>query len=161
MRNVLCLVMALGLSQQASADVDTARRMIDGLLDGFHDAATRADFDNYFDRFSDDAYFLGTDAAERWSVSAFREYAKPRFEQGGGWRYQVQTRNVEFGPDGKTAWFDEILFNAALGRCRGAGVLIVEKGQWKIAYYSLTLLIPNAIADEVGRRSMQAEGLLP
>jgi len=130
---------------------------INNLLDGFHAAAARSDFDGYFSHFTKDAYFLGTDAAERWSVDEFKTYAKPAFDRGQGWTYEVRARNLEGTPGTNVVWFDEILMNSRLGRCRGTGVVVREEGAWRIAHYSLTMLIPNEIAVEVGEQSMQAD----
>jgi hypothetical protein len=58
---------------------------------------------------------------------------------------------------GDTRWFDEILFNEKLGHCRGTGVVEYSDGEWKIAHYSLTLLIPNDIAEAVGKQSQRAD----
>ncbi len=152
------LVLLLAMPMLARADDEQS---IHSLIDGFHEAASRSDFDDYFARFAQNAYFLGTDAAERWSVAEFKDYAKPAFDAGRGWTYKVESRSLESGPDDNTLWFDEILVNKMLGRCRGTGVVVRENGQWKIAHYSLTLLIPNDIADAVGEQSMQADGILP
>ena len=146
------------ISLSSSAD---DKQAIHDLIDGFHAAAARSDFDDYFSRFSEQAYFLGTDASERWSVTEFKAYARPAFDAGRGWRYDVQSRELEAGPGKDTLWFDEVLLNKALGRCRGTGVVVRVNGEWKIAHYSLTLLIPNDIAYDVGQQSMQADGIKP
>ena len=151
----ILLIVLLFFSTQLKAE----NRAIDELLDGFHAAAANSDFDDYFSRFSSNGYFLGTDAAERWSVEEFKKYARPAFSTGRGWRYLVESRNLESAPGLDVVWFDEILTNAAFGRCRGTGVIVRENGDWKIAHYSLTLLIPNEIADSVGKQSMQKDGL--
>ncbi len=155
MRAILLVLMLITCNTYAD-DNDRIRN----LLDGFHKAAAAADFDDYFRRFASNAYFLGTDASERWSVEEFKAYAKPSFDRGRGWTYEVLTRNLETSEGSNTVWFDEILMNAGFGRCRGTGVVVLEDGDWKIAYYSLTLLIPNEIADDVGRQSMRIDGLL-
>jgi len=90
----------------------------------------------------------------QWSVSAFKLYAKPHFDKGRGWTYLPVERNIE--REGDFAWFDEQLDNERLGRCRGTGVLIKENGEWKVLHYSLTFLIPNSIAAEVGALTMKA-----
>ena len=59
--------------------------------------------------------------------------------------------------DGNIRWFDEVLFNDKLGHCRGTGVVKLINGEWKIAHYALTMLIPNLIAGEVGMQSQKAE----
>lgn len=143
------------LTSNAHATDDTA---IHQLLDGFHLAAANSDYDDYFSRFSQDGVFLGTDAAERWSLEEFKEYAKPAFDDGRGWTYEVMERNIVLGETRNTAWFDEVLFNERLGRCRGTGVVIKSHNDWKVAYYSLTLLIPNEIAVDIGQQTIQQDG---
>ena len=58
-----------------------------------------------------------------------------------------------------TYWFDEVLFNEKLGNCRGTGVVTMVNGKWKIAHYALTMLVPNAIAAEVGSQTQEADKL--
>ena len=58
---------------------------------------------------------------------------------------------------GSTRWFDEILFNEKLGHCRGTGVVELIEGEWKIAHYALTMLVPNEIAADVGAQTQAAE----
>jgi len=148
----MLLLIVLSSSARASDDVE-----IHQLLDGFHLAAANADFDDYFSRFSRSGVFLGTDASERWTLEEFKHYAKPSFDEGRGWTYEVVERNIVSSGVQNTAWFDEILLNERLGRCRGTGVLVKSKQGWKIAYYSLTLLIPNEIAMDVGRQTIQVD----
>ena len=151
---LLIALLAIGAESKAT------NQTIDELLDGFHSAAENSNFDAYFSHFSSNGYFLGTDAAERWSVEAFKNYARPAFSAGRGWRYLVLSRNLEFVSGLEVVWFDETLMNASLGKCRGTGVVVKENGQWKIAHYSLTLLIPNEIAVSVGAQSMQVDALV-
>ena len=99
----------------------------------------------YFNLYTDNAVFLGTDITERWTIEAFKAYAQARFDQGTGWTYTPQSRHLYFSPDKKTAWFDEILHNERFGECRGTGVLVKIDDQWKIAQYHLTVPIPNAL----------------
>ena len=81
---MLRILFVLLLSLPVAAD---DRQAIHALIDGFHSAAANSDFDDYFSRFSDRAFFLGTDASERWSVEEFKAYAKPAFDAGRGWRW--------------------------------------------------------------------------
>ena len=53
--------------------------------------------------------------------------------------------------------FDEILLNEKLGHCRGTGVVQLINGEWKIAHYALTMLIPNVIAAEVGSKTREVD----
>lgn len=126
------------------------RPAVERALDALHDAASRADESRYFSLFAPDAIFLGTDATERWTLTEFRAYSHPYFSQGRGWTYHAQDRHVAFGPDGRTAWFDESLTNAKLGLCRGSGVLVKKPdGDWRIAQYNLSIPIPNTLAERV------------
>lgn len=135
----------------------TERDDISLFLDGFHQAAAESDFERYFSSFTADGIFLGTDASERWNVEQFKQYAKPAFDEGKGWSYENLERNIDIAASGETAWFDEIMFNQRLGKCRGTGVLIKHDGEWKLASYSLAMLIPNDIAYGVGERSREAD----
>jgi hypothetical protein len=153
MRSLTLLLIILTSSAHAADEA-----AIHQLLDGFHLAAANSDYDDYFSRFSKDGVFLGTDAAERWSLVEFKKYAKPAFDDGRGWTYEVVERNIVLGESRHTAWFDEVLFNERLGRCRGTGVVIKSINDWKVAYYSLTLLIPNEIAVDIGQRTIKQDG---
>ena len=132
-----------------------AQEKLDTLLNGLHEDAHGGNYEAYFDRYTSDAVFLGTDKNERWSINEFKDYAKPAFADGHGWTYEVVERNWE--GSGDTRWFDEILFNQKYGHCRGTGVVELINGEWKIAHYSLTLLIPNDIAAAVGSQTKKAD----
>jgi hypothetical protein len=131
------------------------RGSVNALLDGLHKDAHEGNYQAYFARYSPDAIFLGTDKTERWTIEEFKTYAKPAFVDGHGWTYKVIERNWE--GDGDIQWFDEILFNEKLGHCRGTGVVELINGEWKIAHYALTMLIPNSIAAEVGSKTIEAD----
>ena len=143
------------LSAYLSTAEDYKNDEINALLDGLHQDAHEGNFQSYFDRYTSDAIFLGTDKTERWSIEEFKAYAKPAFADGNGWTYSVVERNWE--GVGDTRWFDEILFNEKLGHCRGTGVVQLIEGEWKILHYALTMLVPNAIAAEVGAQTQEAD----
>ena len=149
------LLMPLLVFAGQSVSHESAAGKLDSLIDGLHIDAHEGNFDTYFARYTQDAVFMGTDKSERWRIDAFKAYAAPAFADGHGWTYSVIERNWE--GDGDTRWFDEILFNEKLGHCRGTGVVEQIDGEWKIAHYSLTLLIPNDIAEAVGKQSQRAD----
>ena len=138
-----------------SISADEQRASTDELLDGLHRDAHEGNFQTYFARYIPDAIFLGTDKTERWTIEEFKTYAKPAFADGHGWTYRVIERNWE--GDGDVRWFDEILFNEKLGHCRGTGIVKLIDNEWKIAHYSLTMLIPNEIAAEVGSQTIKVD----
>jgi hypothetical protein len=129
-----------------------AQAEITQVLDAFHAAAARADGPAYFGLFAPGAVFIGTDAAERWTLAEFRAYAEPHFSKGKGWTYTPRSRTVVLGPDGRTAWFDELLDSASYGTSRGTGVLVRRPEGWRVAQYALTFPIPNDIAKELTAR---------
>jgi hypothetical protein len=124
-------------------------QQVGAVLDDWHHAASAADESRYFGHFAPNGVFMGTDATERWTVAAFRVWAKPYFDKKKAWSFKPRDRHVDFSADGKTAWFDEMLDTPNLGLCRGSGVLVLLSGNWKIAQYNLSIPIPNAIADAI------------
>jgi ketosteroid isomerase-like protein len=132
------------------------QRAIGERLDALHAAAARADSGAYFECFTDDAVFLGTDATERWAMPEFKVFCKPYFDAGRGWTYVPRDRHIllQAKSSPRLAWFDELLHNDKYGTCRGSGVLVRVDGKnrpstWKVAHYSLSFMIPNEKAAEV------------
>lgn len=125
------------------------------VLDALHQAASRADGPAYFDLFTPDATYIGTDVTERWSLAQFRGYAEPYFDQGKGWTYTPRSRSLTLAPlDCRcVVWFDEALDSEAYGTSRGTGVLVRgADGRWRVALYALTFPIPNDLAHDMTRR---------
>src|SRR2546421_5711491 len=116
-------------------------RSIAAALDDFHDAAARADEDRYFAHFAPSGVFLGTDATERWDVTAFRAFAHPYFTRGKAWTFRATRRTVMVRGD--TAWFDEDLATDTLGPARGSGVMVLREGRWLLEQYVLSITVPN------------------
>jgi hypothetical protein len=121
---------------------------VNAALDQFHDAASKADGARYFNLFTDNAIYIGTDAGERWTVKEFRAFAEPYFAKGTGWTYRPRNRNVVLPKlDCECiAWFDELLDSESYGTSRGTGVMMKKNGKWLIAQYALTFPIPNDLA---------------
>lgn len=134
-------VVSLPACAQSASGEEAA---VSAVLDALHEAASKADWDTYFDLYADSSVFMGTDATERWTSAELRGYA----DGGSGWTYIMSERHVYLAEDGNTAWFDEILENENLGLTRGTGVLIKNKGTWRIAQYNLTIPVPNQLARE-------------
>ena len=125
---------------------------VNKVLDSLHQFASDANFDSYFSLYSDNAIFIGTDASEVWTKSAFKAYAQPHFSKGRGWTYTPHSRHIYFSNNRDVAWFDELLDNDSLGVTRGTGVLILENHKWKVSQYHLTIPVPNALADSVAEQ---------
>ncbi|MEO7366510.1 MAG: nuclear transport factor 2 family protein [Gemmatimonadaceae bacterium] len=144
----LLVVLVLASPIRVAAQDSSAIAAIDATLNLLHDAASKADGSRYFKLFTDDAVYIGTDAAERWSIKEFRAFAEPYFAKGTGWKYKPRSRHVVVA-DVRcrcVAWFDELLDSESYGTSRGTGVLVLKGGAWKISQYALTFPIPNDLA---------------
>ena len=121
------------------------------VLDRLHEAAAEADGDAYFDLYTPDARFIGTDAGERWSLAEFQAYAEPHFSAGNGWTYEATARTVTIAPIECrcVAWFDEVLAHASYGVLRGSGALRLTDDGWKVSQYVLSFAVPNDDAEAV------------
>ena len=132
---------------------------INHIIDSWHTAAAKADFVTYFNLMSDQAIFIGTDATENWTKNEFQAYAKPHFDKGKAWSFKSLQRNIYFSADKKTIWFDELL-DTQMKICRGSGVLIKVKNEWKIAHYVLSISIPNELSNEVIKLKTSSDDIL-
>ncbi|ASO05268.1 SnoaL-like domain protein [Arenibacter algicola] len=148
MSRALLLVFAVLWSLQFRSQVQMDKKEIGNILDSLHRAAGSTDFDAYFNLMTSDAVFIGTDASENWQVEEFKAYAKPHFDKGKAWNFKAVERQIYVNDEGDYAWFDELL-DTQMKLCRGSGVLRKESGDWKIAHYVLSLVIPNEHVSEV------------
>ena len=131
-------------SPQAEAQAEA-----EAVLDSLHRYASEAALEPYLSLFTEDGVFLGTDRSERWPLVEFAPYVTARFATGTGWTYHPAERQLAFSDDGTLAWFDEVVVGTRMGPCRGTGVLRKTAEGWRIAHYSLTLLVPNELAQGV------------
>ncbi|MEP7165453.1 MAG: nuclear transport factor 2 family protein [Ferruginibacter sp.] len=143
------------------SSIDTAKEkiQINTMLDSFNRAAAKADYKAYFDFYTDDAIFTGTDATERWEKAAFMAWAKPIFDKGHAWNFKALERHIYFDQTGSFAWFDELL-NTQMKICRGSGVLVKQGTEWKFKQYILSTTIPNDQIDSVIKIKSQVEDSL-
>ncbi|OFC71526.1 nuclear transport factor 2 family protein [Alteromonas confluentis] len=143
---LLCSLIVFCSSAIASTPSEKA---VATVLDKLHQSAASASYEDYFSTFATDGVFIGTDASETWTVSEFKAYAKPYFDQGRGWTYTPTARHVYFSQSGDVAWFDEMLDSQSYGVTRGTGVLEKRDGKWLVTQYHLTIPLPNELVDDV------------
>jgi len=114
------------------------------LLDQVHEAASKADFDGYFDLFTPSALFVGTDAGEVWSIGEFKDYTRPVFAKGKGWTYHPEAATRRVRPLGGGSFrFYETLRHERYGVLRGSGVVVTHEGRLRVDQYVLSFAIPN------------------
>ncbi|ASJ97439.1 nuclear transport factor 2 family protein [Shewanella marisflavi] len=121
-------------------------------LDNLHRYAASADWDRYFDLYTEDAHFIGTDASENWTMTQFAEYARPTK----GWRYSLISRSLQ--QHGDVIVFDEHLSSNSYGNCRGTGTLVLTDTGWKVLQYHLSFPIPNAMAKRITAQIKATQG---
>ncbi len=149
MNNKYFILVLILVSVFSTAQDRVEEQAIANALDKFHQAAAKADAQEYLGSLTNDAIFLGTDSTERWTKEQFSAYVLPRFKKGRGWLYVARERNITLLENSSIAFFDEILENDSYGRCRGSGILIKTNQGWKISQYNLSVSVPNNVADKV------------
>ena len=129
---------------------------INATINSWHEYASKANYDEYFKLMSANGVFIGTDATENWQIEAFKTFSKPYFDKGKAWSFNPLNRNVYLSKNQKIAWFDELL-DTQMKICRGSGVVIKIKGEWRIAHYVLSMTVPNDKTTEVVNLKSQIE----
>ena len=117
-------------------------KILDNIIDEWHQNAANAAFDAYFGVTTDAFIFLGTAPEERWTKNEFMEFCRPYFDKKSTWNFKPSKRQWNFSIDGHTAWFDEHL-DTWMDGCRGTGILSKIDGKWYLSYYNLHVLIEN------------------
>jgi hypothetical protein len=144
MKNIgLLIILALNISSQKPNE----EAKLNLLLDNWHLSAAQANFDSYFNITDESFIFLGTAPGERWDKKQLMNFSKPYFDRGKAWEFKSTERNWAFSRNGKIAWFDEVL-DTWMKDCRGSGVFVKRKGEWKLMQYNLTVLIENEKVQE-------------
>lgn len=149
----ICTVLSLAISPYLftkPTEINTTEetKTINTLLDNWHVAAAKGDYNGYFGKIASDGIYIGTDATENWDKKAFSDFSKQYFDRGAAWDFKPLQRHVYFSKDGKTAWFDELL-DTWMKVCQGSGVLEKEGKEWKIKHYVLSMTVPNDVTKEV------------
>lgn len=124
------------------------KKQIASMLDSFNVAAANADYNRYFNFYTEDATFNGTDATENWDKAAFMAWSKPFFDRKKVWNFTSIKRNIYFGKYEDVAWFEELL-NTQMKICRGSGVVVKIGNDWKVQQYVLSTTVPNDVLDSV------------
>jgi hypothetical protein len=149
-------VLLCSMSLQAQ---DSKKLIVEQQLDRWHEAAAKADYETYFDLMVESGVFVGTDATEHWDLSAFKSFSKPYFDKGKAWSFTSIERHIYFTDSEQTAYFDELL-DTHMGICRGSGVMLLKKGNWKVAHYVLSIAVPNDHVATLNELKKETDSLL-
>jgi hypothetical protein len=134
---------------------------IGNLLDIFHDSAAKSRFEQYFDCFTENGCFIGTDGTEYWRRNEFQEFCLPHFQNtSSAWIYLPIQGKRSLYPLNSTGShpiivsFDELLRSNSLNSdLRGSGTIVwnEEKTKWEILSYYLSFPIPDSVGSRVAR----------
>ena len=128
-------------------------------LNDWHDAASEANYQNYFDKMDRASIFIGTDARENWDKDAFADFSKPYFDKGKAWSFTAIDRNIYTNEHGTILWFDELL-DTWMGLCRGSGVIDNTNGNFKIKHYVLSVTVPNEKIEDIINIKREKDSLI-
>jgi ketosteroid isomerase-like protein len=146
-----CCAQNYNVSSRSQADTTanaSNQILIGAMLDSFNVAAAKADYTRYFNFYTEDAIFIGTDATEHWDKANFMVWAKPFFDKKRTWNFRSIQRHIYFGKGGDIAWFDELL-STQMKICRGSGVVVKQNNEWKVQQYVLSMTIPNSQTKQI------------
>jgi len=147
---ITALFYSFSLANNEEKQINQAeeKKQIEIMLDNFNVAAANYEYQKYFDYYTEDAAFMGTDATEYWDKKSFMLYAKPYFDKKSTWDFTAIDRHIYFAKSGEVAWFDELL-KTQMKICRGSGVVVKIGGRWKVQQYVLSMTIPNSLSASV------------
>ena len=144
MKNIFLLLILISCVACQNKNDDEIISLLNQKIDNWHNAASKANFDDYFNFISNDGIFIGTDLSERWTKTEFSNFSKPYFEKGKAWSFSSKERSIRLNKIKTIAWFDEVL-ETWMGDCRSTGVLSINNEQWQLEHYQLSVTIDNEL----------------
>lgn len=145
---IACSQQSAKQAPPSATEITESKKQIAAMLDSFNVAAANAEYDRYFNFYTADATFNGTDATENWDKTSYMAWAKPYFDKKTTWNFKALKRNIYFGKYADMAWFEELL-STQMKICRGSGVVVKQDGSWKVQQYVLSAAVPNSQLDKV------------
>lgn len=160
-KSVLILTLSLVFLLSCRTNVlpsENATQKINTLLNQWHRDVAEYKFDAYFDKLTNDAVFVGTDASEVWNKTKFMSFSKPYFDKRQTWDFEPLQRNIYLDLNDNYAAFDELL-NTWMGLCRGSGIVVNTQNGWKIKHYVLSVAVPNDDIQKVIKAKQEKDSL--
>ena len=144
MKNTFLLLILISCLACQNKNDDEIISLLNQKIDNWHNAASKANFDDYFNFIANEGIFIGTDVSERWTKTEFANFSQPYFDNGKAWSFSAKERTIRLNKIKTTAWFDEVL-DTWMGYCRATGVLSINNGQWQLEHYQLSVTINNEL----------------
>lgn len=146
-------------NQRTLVNKKKSKQQVNSFLNDWHQAASEADFEDYFTKMDSISVFIGTDASENWTKAQFEAFSRPYFEKGKAWDFKSLERNIYMNDFGDFIWFDELL-DTWMGVCRGSGVIEVLDSKCVLKHYVLSLTIPNETVQGVLAMKREKDSIL-
>jgi uncharacterized protein (TIGR02246 family) len=151
---VACLGFASCQRNESAPTVNTeeASKAVGQFFDEFNAAFQKKDASAMGNFLSDDGLFLGTDPQEFWSKErVMEEVSNMAKDTTLNANYTVDKREVRVSPDGQMALVIEQAVVPFLGKIpvRTIGHAAMKDGQWKIDFYSWSLVPKNESLDKL------------
>ena len=146
---VVCIGFASCQRNQSTASAvnkEEVSKAVGELFDGFNSSFKNKDANTMGNFLSDDGLFLGTDPEEFWSKQrVVEEVSKMAQDTTVNSNFTVDKREVRVSSDGTTALVIEQCAVPFLGKIpvRMIGHAAMKDGQWKIDFYSWSLIPKN------------------
>ncbi len=139
---IIVLVLIACNNKETPKNSSYTKIVINEILNQWHKDVAEYNYEAYFNKMTNDAVFVGTDASEVWSKQEFQDFSKSHFDKKQTWDFKPVSRNIYLDKTKQTAWFDELL-DTWMGVCRGSGVMVKTDKEWKIQHYVLSVAVPN------------------
>lgn len=146
---VVCIGFASCQRNQSTAPAvnkEEASKAVAELFDGFNSSFKNKDANTMGNFLSDDGLFLGTDPEEFWSKQRLvEEVSKMAQDTTVNANYTIDKQEVRISSDGTMALVIEQCVVPFLGKIpvRLIGHAAMKDGQWKIDFYSWSLIPKN------------------
>ena len=151
---VVCLGFTSCQQKESAPSVskDEATKAVGELFDGFNSAFNKKDATAIGNYLSDDGLFLGTDPEEFWSKQrVLKEVSNMAQDTSVNTNYTVDKREIRVSTDGQMALVVEQTVVPFHGKIptRMVAHATMQEGQWKIDFYSWSLIPKNESLDKL------------
>ena len=90
MKNTFLLLILISCVACQNKNDDEIISLLNQKIDNWHNAASKANFDDYFNFIANEGIFIGTDVSERWTKTEFANFSQPYFDNGKAWSFSAK-----------------------------------------------------------------------
>ena len=94
MKNTFLLLILISCVACQNKNDDEIISLLNQKIDNWHNAASKSNFDDYFNFIANDGIFIGTDVSERWTKTEFSNFSQPYFDKGKSWSFSAKERTI-------------------------------------------------------------------